>query len=223
MALVFHLEADKLRLVTSHRVGSNRRGPALDAGRPLTRNDEREVLRLLDGRVNAEPSLGWVPPRLLAEQGRAVLWFVPGRVRQMTLATMDGIERVQVHYPNLVFGLSERQNLSVVAVAGSERPGPDTPVFHCPTGNVYSDGRVCIGNSTVPHEIGRAAMAGWERMFFDQSAFTHSNHNQWIAGQPGRDADAWWISHAKKAAGKRPFPKRLLSPMGATLGQWWQP
>lgn len=226
-ALLFHSAGGTgkgLALVTAHRVYTKGKRQSLDAGRPLAPEDERHILSLLDQRTKVQDQCGWVPEGLLAESGQAVLWFVPGRLRTLLLRNdNDAPSAVLVHTPNLVFALDRKQTLSVAAVATAERPGPDTPVFHAPLPNIYSDGTVCYGSATLPVTEGRTSIPAWNTMFYDASVFTHANHANWIAGTAGRDADDWWRRHAATRAGKRPFPAKLLVPFGATLAQWWQP
>lgn len=224
LALVFHTCNRDLSLVTRHRITKTGKGHSLDAGRPLSREDEQQILRLLDRDTRPSGTAGWLPPNLLAEKGDAVMWFEPGSVRTLLIGGDDGVSTVSVHTPNLVLALNGKQTLHVYAVATSERPGPDTPVFHAPLGNIYADGTVCYGNAVLPTKKGREAISEWNRMFFCASAFTHANHPNWLAGKPGRQADKWWRDHASKPAGTRPFPAKYLSPMdGATLAQVWSP
>lgn len=224
LAILFHHDRDRLALVTAHRVLAGKKGAALDAGRPLGADDEQQILALLDGKAADREMRGWVPSGLLAESGTAVLWFVPGAVRTLLMRDGDaGAVPITVQTPNLVFGLNRKQRLSVCAVANADRPGPDTPVYHAPLPNIYADGTVCYGSSTLPVKEGRAAIDEWNAMFFTNSAFTHANHPHWLAGQVGRDAAGWWRQHASKPAGKRAFPSKLLVPVGATLAQWWSP
>lgn len=140
LALVFHTCNRDLSLVTRHRITKTGKGHSLDAGRPLSREDEQQILRLLDRDTRPSGTAGWLPPNLLAEKGDAVMWFEPGSVRTLLIGGDDGVSTVSVHTPNLVLALNGKQTLHVYAVATSERPGPDTPVFHAPLGNIYADG-----------------------------------------------------------------------------------
>lgn len=220
LALVFHEAQSRLSLVTAHEVRKTRRGPALDVGHPLSAEDERSILGLLEGR-RAATDIGWIAPRLLAKQGNAVLWWLPGARRPMALRDAH-VRTVTVAWPSLVLALNARQEFSLCAVKGAQRPTADTMAYHAPLGNIYANGTMCLGSNRPPETAGCEAMAAWERILLD-SAFTSANHGQWVAKAGGRDAVAWWSHRAEHVAKTARFPDAVLVPMGLTLQDWWQP
>lgn len=66
----------------------------------------------------------------------------------------EGREYPDFPIPRLVFGVRMLEDGKVaecsIGVAADEKPTPETPMFHYPFSNVYSDGRVCSGNNIMP-------------------------------------------------------------------------
>lgn len=224
LAVVLYTDPNQrhdLILATAHRMQASRNGtPVLGAGTPLCDEDEREIVALLQGRRRRDAAPGWLPAGLLAERGDRVLWWRPAEVRAMHLRRGESLDSVMVCWPTLVC-MAEGDTFRLAAVLGSDTPTPATPLMHAPLGNVYRDGALCLGTCRPPVETGRDAMVGWNTVV-DESAFTHSNHDRFVAGvKDTRDAAGYWLKRARGTRAKEPFTARELVPMGTTLGDWW--
>ena len=69
--------------------------------------------------------------------------------------TYYGTELINFPIPRLVFGFkyapdSGKVTDSSVCVVRDERLTPDTPTYHYPFSNVFSDNRICMGNNALP-------------------------------------------------------------------------
>jgi PRTRC genetic system protein B len=94
------------------------------------------------------------------------------------------------------------------------RPSATTALKVAPYYNVNAEGVVCQGTMRSPAKASVAAMAQWERSFFE-SEFTHiygsghfTQHSSGVAGL--------WMS----LAGKKTFPVEQLAPARETLAQF---
>jgi PRTRC genetic system protein B len=95
-------------------------------------------------------------------------------------------------------------------------------LHHAPLGNIYANTSVCTGTAALPDGVTMKDKIAWESVIFD-TAFTHTNHQQTLVEpkrghhtRTGADADYW----CNRKGRNKPFPDRLLCPLGANLGQW---
>lgn len=213
-----------LDLVSYHHVepGRGSQPAQLDAGRPLSQSDERDLIALLQGRDPVIESDAFIPPGLLAEKGdRRLLWHRPAKVRPMHLLPRTGKRAsVTVLWPNLVFKAVD-DDIALAALAPDAEPTPDAPLYHAPLPNLYDDGLLCLGDAPPPVTQGREAIPEWDGVVFD-TTWTHSNTNLWVRKPAADGPSAFWLRRAKSAQAKQPIPAGRLQPMGCSLGEWWR-
>lgn len=215
LALFFHTRGEASRalaLVTAHRVGHDRHGRAqVREGRPLSPEDEIEILRLLRPRAASE-GFRVFPQSLLHLSGTETMWWLPPQRYPMTFSTDNKLTTRDVAWPSLVL-MASQQRLFVAACKGTERPTEDTPLFHAPLANVWASAEVCTGNATLPEACDVSSIDAWTSVLRD-SAFTHSNHDNVIAdkGKGRLDPMEWWRSTKAKQ-----FPDAYLVPLRCTL------
>lgn len=224
-ALLFHTNATGLQMMTAHAVEQDDNGlPVISSGRPMTPADERRIVELLLARQEA--SLTIFPEHLLAQSADCIIWWMPPLVRDMYLGDGGLAKRIKTRWPNLVCMVVGR-TLYVAAVAGDARPKADTPLFHCPTGNIYGDTRVCTGSARLPIDAHLSTIPGWTGVMVE-SAFTHDNHALPLVetGKPRGKKEArafnkialnYWLSRDEDES---PFPDERLNALGFTLGEW---
>lgn len=225
-ALVIHQDSasgqwcsGKATLITSHPVQQTDDGPVIGAGSLLSLADYEVLRDILINSTESRPCL--LPPNLLYQSARRLVWYVTGRVAPMFLRIGSRLQKIQVPWPTLLFSVESRR-LSVAALAGTTRPREDTPLFHAPIANVYARGEVCTGNAELPASWGVRDMAGWEAAIYS-SAFTHINapHTLRLPGVKTVDNKAhfaFWRELARKKSTR--FPRKHLQPMKRTLGSW---
>jgi len=97
------------------------------------------------------------------------------------------------------------------ALASSERPSPETPMYLAPYWNVSNNGTVCLGSTKVPRDVSVKSLSRWEEAFFE-SEFTHANASTSLTTHPGGFIGLW-----KSLIGKRSF----LSSIFATPSRRW--
>lgn len=230
-ALVFYQRGRALALTTAHTISESRGVPRLNPGRPLSPEEEAKIVALLMGREDESESssIRINPPNVLHSDAASTTWLCPSRVAPMVLRSFKSDKVVLARWPTLVMHARNRK-LFVVALASDEWPAQDTPVFHCPTGNVWASTQVCTGSATLPLSTTTTDILAWEASWFD-SAFTHSNHNETIsvpskpkgkgkgkaAAVSNPDPMEYWAS---KDGDRDPFPADHLTPLKITLGEW---
>ena len=179
MALVFHTRGGydrALSAVTAHKIiAGPRASAAMQPGRPLSPDDEMEILHLLRPRFVAT-GFKVLPENLLFNSHNETMWWLPPQVHPMTLLRSGENAPItrDVMWPNLVV-MATQQRLFVVAVPGTERPTEDTQCFHSPLGNIWANAEVCVGDATLPSDCSVDSLAGWNAVLRN-SAFTHANH-----------------------------------------------
>jgi PRTRC genetic system protein B len=145
----------------------------LGAGTPVTAGILDGLRELLD-----DAPLTYVPPEVVALGRDAIAWFEPAATRTMFFnarsdAATQAFDGTAVPQPPLVF-VARNRALRVFALRENARPTLATPLAAAPYWNVYEDGRVCLGSTTLPSSLEPAQTAAWTRSFF-ASNFTHMN------------------------------------------------
>jgi PRTRC genetic system protein B len=134
-----------------------------------------------------------------------VIWYTKATTREMYFAEKLEIPHGKAGVPAMLW-VANRNKLYVFALKSKTRPTANTPLYHAPFFNVYSDGAVCMG--TVDVTIKSTASLeeftkAWENYFFN-SYFSHlmPDHNP-VKG----NCVSLWKKLLKNA---EPFPKELL-------------
>jgi PRTRC genetic system protein B len=120
---------------------------------------------------------GVMPNKVLSvnpEQGGYAVWCTPPQEVPLFFSDMLGITSGRGKVPAMIWKAG-RENLSVYALKGSRKPNANTKIFHAPFFNVYTDGKVCMGNVRI--NIGQDTrlenfMEQWENYFWN-SYFSH--------------------------------------------------
>lgn len=159
---------------------------------------------------------GLLPENILVWNSDLVVWWSRRTIRRLffreNTEAPAGLSGVQFSQPALLWCVSS-QELTVRALLTNRRPTADTPLMIAPYWNVDGDtGRVCLGSMKVPEVAGVAALAQWEKAFFE-SEFTHQTGvKRLVQGAKGY-FDVW----ERVRSGPRAFPAKCLVPANETL------
>lgn len=200
---------------TVHAIHRNEHGAVtILPGKPMTALAVARLARRLSKRARG----GFVPPNLLYQDVGGIAWWVPPARRQIWFRSdpdkLGASERGEVvPHPGLVFAVSTSGSWRLWALRGSERPGPDTPLFKAPYFNCYEGGGICVGNVEVPGSAAVDKIAAWQAAFFG-SWFTHPNVHDGLVNYRGGAYKFW----RDMLDGRHPeFPEHVLVPNGKTL------
>jgi PRTRC genetic system protein B len=179
--------------------------PQIGALRPVS----AAFLAALRARTAAKVPLEFLPPHVLCRMPGTIVWWTPPCVRRLCYGDQQGefsqLHGYEVHLPAFVWRLTNGRTLAIRAVAGTDRPSPDTALAVAPVWNVYDDGGVCLGSMRAPHRDAVECIGEWVDGFWG-SAFTHPNANRgalvrhpegffgaWVAARTLPFADAWLV------------------------------
>lgn len=145
----------------------------------------------------------WTPPQ------KVRLWWKPvvehtGQYGE--LPTRNAV----VPVPGLVFH-RKASSLSVWALAGVDRPTPQTPLYHAPFANVYDAGGLCFGDVSWRSDDHQTIT---EKFF--ASVFTHDVGSLQRAVGYEHSHLLW---EALAAAKPKTFPVEVLRPINFTLAK----
>ncbi|MGU7775656.1 PRTRC system protein B [Burkholderia sp. MR1-5-21] len=215
-ALLLYTGKDGAHFATAHAVIADHKcgRPIIGAGRPL---DRKALVQALQQLVeHAAPKAEFLPSTVLGVSPEAVTWWCPPGMRRVFFECQNlGNRSAVVPHPGLVFQASNA-GFRVFAVACSDRPVRETPLYEPPYFNTWDLGAICIGSARVPKRIDVASIGGWETGFFD-SAFTHPNAGgKRIAYRDGEYA--FWRDMLDGKFGEA-FPLNALVPMKRTVEQ----
>jgi PRTRC genetic system protein B len=221
--LVYAGEGRKAACATVHDVAVAENGRAmLLAGVAATVQSVAEIAKLLTRQAKTGC---YLPANILMVGIDSLIWWIPPARRRVFFKSekLGGERSAEVPNPGIVFRVSGDSEWSVFAVKGHDRPTPETPLFLAPYFNVWSNGKICTGNVTVPPCSTAETIAAWERAFFD-SSFTHPNvHAPEKLVEHRGGAYGFW---EKMLEGNyKRFPERVLVETGKRLsdlldGSW---
>lgn len=207
-------------LATIHPIyNCHAEGPSISPGRLLASTDLATLASILEGRSKVQPSYV-LPEHVLAAGEDFLTWYAPPVKRRMHFF-VNGQDPVSpsVIWPGLIFHACRRE-LYLVAYDGSTRPGPSTNISHAPLMNIDDSSRMCRGSAVYPTSFDLDTIPGWEHAVFG-SAFTHTNHDNTIAGR-GRCDDAHLAFWTHPARARHPVSARHLAPLcfARTCQEW---
>ena len=187
--------------------------PEIQPGRPCT---EADLSKLVQG-LAASQELGvptWVEPNLLAAGAGRMVWYSEPRMQPMffkvSAVSDDTFEgRAVVPIPGLVW-MVWQHSLYLWAYKGTGRPQRAQALFQAPFFNVWSQGKVCVGNATFPRGSDAMQTGKWEAGFFG-SHFTHPNFTQKDRLVHGIDPKVFWAAMVQ--APPAAFPEERLVPL----------
>lgn len=206
-------------IATKHMVEVDNDSPRIRPGSPFSVADYKVLTRAL---APHEQRMVWQDPRLLASGQGRMLWWTPPQKRPLFFQkskynadTFDG--KGVGPCPGLVWMAETGQQaaLYVYAVSGKEKPSKATSLFQAPFFNVWSRGKVCVGNAALPQEDARSDPDAWERMFFG-SRFTHPNFTEADRLTKGVKPTEFW--RGQLARPSKAFPERVLVSLDLTVG-----
>lgn len=204
--------------ITTHEIikldtTPNQGGPGytLGAGQVFGAEQKAEFAAILnDERAGNDLSL--LPESLLAKTAYAVVWWMPGKVRQLVVSTRDGAQRFDIKMPGTVAAMC-RGHLYVAAFKGSQRPTAETPLYRMPIPNMTSDFNFCMGNIQLPKDANIQHIPTWESGIWD-SRNTHLGREP-LKGIKSGEA---YVKLLADLDGKGRFPTNKLIPTDRTLG-----
>lgn len=103
------------------------------------------------------------------------IWYTPEMRKHLIFKSDLGIPDGEAYLPPLLWKAS-KSGLSLWALASNDRPNLETTLYHAPFFNLYSDGRVCMGDVNIKFSLNIDLddfMLQWEKLYFG-SAFSHS-------------------------------------------------
>ena len=149
-----------------------------------------------------------------------MLWYTPACKKAMffkeaisqKMVTGNGILPI----PGLVWMVMQGE-LYLYAFKGVDRPTQQTKLYQAPFFNVWSQGKVCVGNAEMPTGDDVAVPEKWVRGFFG-SLFTHPNFTEKDRLVKGICPLNFW----KKMLAKPPvvFPANRLVELPVTVGDF---
>lgn len=152
---------------------------------------------------------GAIPSNLLFcewnESNKVLVWFNTPQKRFMHFVPKLEIQKGEAWQPALIYVLRNGE-LSLFATSPTIRPNEETILYQAPYHNVFNDGRVCLGSSSVkkPKESTYANwIAHYEHLFWG-SEFSHLAGNESpIIG----NLNSYWKAAIKS---KKPFDYSVL-------------
>lgn len=219
-AILLYKNSSEINFVAVHEIeyiNHDKSKPYIGAGRPATKAAlSRLVKELLPSIANKRAVL---PANLLSYDFEHLAWYVPPSKKQLWFNNekLGGKQSAKIDLPGLVFYV-DNKSWHVFALKTKERPNADTQLFVSPFLNVWSGGKICVGNISVPKLNGPASMEAYEDAFFN-SYFTHINIHEknGLVKYQGGPYNLW----KQLIDGElNKFPLKALVPHKLTLGEF---
>lgn len=175
-----------------------------------------KLVRALNQGLQREMQPEVLPEYVLIWNSELVVWWSRRCTRRMFFRKNSeaptGLSGSEFSQPPLLWCASG-QELTVRALSTNRRPTADTSLMIAPYWNVDGDtGRVCLGSMKVPDLAGVAALAQWEKAFFE-SEFTHQTGVKRLVQGANAYFDVW----EQVRSGPRAFPSKCLVLANETL------
>lgn len=213
--LVYGTSQDVLTTISVNDTEVINGSAVIKEGRLVTRKDmKRFANSVLD---NKESGLEFLPYELLAKDDEQFVWWMPAGPQRLFFAARDkGLEKCNgiVDNPSLIFAWTNN-DWYVLAIEGSQRPTPDTPLLFAPYFNVNDNHKICIGSTQLPKNNDVLA---WTKAFF-ASNFTHTNFHD-KASKLKRRGDRAKLWRDLLNGKITTFPIESLPSANMTLGQF---
>lgn len=180
--LLYRAKGNGAIYATQHAARIVDERPVLLPGTPVTLDGLAEFADLAGRRTSYR---GFVHERVVYLAPKVLAWWTPACTRRVwfqhngKLAQRSG----DCKHPPLVF-VASRGAWRVYALRENARPDASTPLYQAPYFNVWSDGRICVGNADTPEAINSESIKPYEDAFF-RSRFTHANTDKLIKGRGG--------------------------------------
>lgn len=218
-ALLLYSIQDKIEHATLHSVTD---GKIMPSTKPLTTHDLQALndsLQRIKANARGCAVIQVLPAHVLfRDTANAItVWWRPSSPTPQFF-NCDELGQIQgvTPMPSLVFAQTGC-SLSVCAVAGTERPGSDAPVYHAPMFNTYDDGDVCLGGIQLK-PVGDITDIEVNQSKFLRGVNTHPNGSHRKTLYENGIFALWRDLIADPSLG---WNDEWLSPMGnKTLGVW---
>ena len=141
----------------------------------------------------------------LGPEGQEVALWRPPQVWRVALVleAFKPPRRFTLPMPGLVFVCSPGREPRIYA-ARSQPAGPQSPLYHAPLFNVFSEGRTCPGTHKYPERVEEIPES------FFASFFSKAGQHEGRSKKHPKDLLALW----EELDGKRRYPLRDLVPIG---------
>jgi len=177
LALVVHSNnSGSISCITRHDIVNGRLG----IGNIISVEDVAATINAIESNIKQAKS-NWFKSyneeNILVKDSSVIAWHRPRQTRTLYLTN----EAINLEIPPLLYIFrtpksNEVASLSVFALAANKRPNLKSKLYHAPLMNIYSDGRLCLGNMKLPRVIDDKTITLVESEFFG-SRFTHPNHS----------------------------------------------
>jgi PRTRC genetic system protein B len=202
--------------------------PTIGPGQPVTIG----TIQTLAAAVGKNMAACYLPPSVVSMGYGQLAWWCPAARRRIWFkadgrfngggtenhsetARVTRLNGKFVHHPALLF-LSKGNTIAVFALAASERPGPNTPIYRAPYWNLWKSGVMCQGNRHVTDTATPSAIPEYEDAFFN-SAFSHTNITK-LCRFPGGHTALWEELAKRKHAPDTAFWTANLHRIKSTVG-----
>jgi PRTRC genetic system protein B len=131
---------------------------------------EGETDNFLNHKSLLPDNLLWYAPKL---DGGAI-WYTPKMKARLFFSPSLSIADGEAALPPLLWKAS-RTTLQIWALENENRPQAETPLYHAPFFNLYSDARVCMGNVSIqiPKDCSLTDFMHLWMKYFLASKFSH--------------------------------------------------
>jgi PRTRC genetic system protein B len=179
---------------------------------PLTQRESKALSESMQSRQENSSgflcTVGLLSDRVLyvdrSGDGYAI-WYTPEMRKHLIFKRDLGISNGEANLPPLLWKAS-KNGLSIWALANNDRPNLETKLYQAPFFNLYSDGRVCMGNVDIKFSFNidlDSFMSQWEKLYFG-SAFSHLL--QGVSPVKGNIVQLW----QQQISTENPFPQKQL-------------
>jgi PRTRC genetic system protein B len=150
---------------------------------PFSKKTAQRIFSLFDTEKYVPKSFkGLIPENVILARdnptdGLHLIWSVGESGRTLYFSKSSGLATGRYPIPNLIFGY--RRNVLQIFATNTKKIGRQSPLFHAPFLNVYTAGKICMGNVNVSgterFENFDTTIEYLQNAFFN-SVFTHSNN-----------------------------------------------
>ncbi|MDT3401235.1 PRTRC system protein B [Mucilaginibacter terrae] len=196
----------------------NEQGQACNA-HPLSVTEANALVKALQTAEKEKSGLlalsGLMPSNVLylkTDRNPFAVWYTPARTMRLFFKEDLGIPSGECAMPALIWKAGKKE-MAIYACADATELTPDTPLLHAPFFNVYSDGRVCMGNTQV--DISKDCPLE-KFMEIWQDAFYNSYFSHLLKGHLPVNGNIVQLWKSLSGTG-RPFPNEVLIPHKAAL------
>ena len=186
-ALIVYKQRENQEIyIETRRIEKSKKGFQMMEGIPLSNEAINDIVKYIKPKKKTKERKmkidGLIPSNLLAfsndDNINTVIWYSEPGPRDLIFKKELGIKDGVADIPALIFKYKSK-TLSVFAIKDDEI-NSHTILYKAPFHNIYSDGKICMGNTKIRESLNVAqVMRNCEEAFFS-SKFTHLQ----ISGSP---------------------------------------